>query len=52
MFAAVYYQQHSFWVDNNDSRSKLDFLFLMVFAALVESRSIPQIPLVTISAGR
>ena len=51
-FSAVYYQQHWFWIENNDLRSKLDFLFLMIFAALVESRSIPQIPLVTISAGR
>jgi hypothetical protein len=51
-FSAVYYQQHWFWVDNDDLGSKLDFLFLMIFSALVESRSIPQIPLVTISAGR
>jgi hypothetical protein len=51
-FSAVYYQQHWFWVENDDLRSKLDFLFLMIFSALVESRSIPQIPLVTISAGR
>jgi hypothetical protein len=51
-FSAVYYQQHWFWISNDDLRSKLDFLFLMIFSALVESRSIPQIPLVTISAGR
>jgi hypothetical protein len=51
-FSAVYYQQHWFWIDNDDLGSKLDFLFLMIFSALVESRSIPQIPLVTISAGR
>lgn len=47
----VYYQDHCFWIDNNDLRSKLDFIFLMVFASLTESRSIPQIPMVTISAG-
>lgn len=52
VFSAVYYQQHWFWIDNDDLGSKLDFLFLMIFSALVESRSIPQIPLVTISAGR
>jgi hypothetical protein len=50
-YSAVYYQHHWFWIDNDDLRSKLDFLFLMVFASLTESRSIPQIPMVTISAG-
>jgi hypothetical protein len=51
-YAVVYYQDHCFWIDNDDLGSKLDFIFLMVFAALVESRSIPQLPLVTISAGQ
>lgn len=51
-YTAVYYQQRWFWIANDDLRSKLDFLFLMVFSALVEARSIPQVPLVTISAGR
>jgi hypothetical protein len=51
-YSAVYYQDHWFWIANDDLRSKLDFIFLMVFAALTESRSIPQVPLVTISAGQ
>jgi hypothetical protein len=51
-YAAVYYQHCWFWIDNDDLRSKLDFIFLMVFYSLSESRSVPQAPLVTISAGQ
>jgi hypothetical protein len=51
-YCAVFYQQHWFWVDNDDLPSKLDFVFLMVFYALSQSNSIPQSPLVTISAGQ
>jgi hypothetical protein len=51
-YSAVSYQHQWFWIDNDDLRSKLDFIFLMVFSELSQSRSIPQIPLVTISAGR
>lgn len=51
-YSAVYYQNLWFWIDNDDLTSKLDFIFLMVFSALTESRSIPQVPLVTISAGQ
>jgi hypothetical protein len=51
-YVVVYYQHHCFWIDNGDLRSKLDFLFLLIFSALSESRSIPQAPLVTISAGQ
>ena len=52
VYTAVYYQHCWFWVDNHDLLSKLDFIYLMVFAALSQSRSIPQLPLVTISAGQ
>jgi hypothetical protein len=51
-YCAVFYQQHWFWVDNDDLPSKLDFIFLMVFYALSQSNSIPQSPLLTISAGQ
>jgi hypothetical protein len=51
-YAAVFYQNHWFWIDNDDLRSKQDFIFLLVFSALSESRSIPQVPLVTVSAGQ
>lgn len=51
-YSAVYYQQHWFWIDNDDLPSKLDFIYLLIFSALSESRSIPQVPLITLSAGR
>jgi hypothetical protein len=51
-YSAVYYQNDWFWIDNNDLRSKRDFMFLMIFYALSETRAIPQLPVVTISAGQ
>ena len=51
-YSAVYYQNYWFWIDNNDLRSKRDFMFLMIFYALSETRAIPQTPVVTISAGQ
>jgi hypothetical protein len=51
-YSAVYYQNTWFWIDNNDLRSKRDFMFLMIFYALSETRAIPQAPVVTISAGQ
>jgi hypothetical protein len=52
VYSAVYYQDHRFWIDNDDLPSKLDFLFLLLFCALSQTHSIPLTPLVTISAGQ
>jgi hypothetical protein len=51
-YSAVYYQDHWFWIDNDDLPSKLDFLFLLLYYALSQTHSIPLTPLVTISAGQ
>jgi hypothetical protein len=50
-YSTVYYQDHWFWIDNEDLGSKEDFIFLMFFYSLSQSRSILDTPLVTISAG-
>jgi hypothetical protein len=51
-YSAVYYQHYGFWTDNDDLRSKLDFIFLLMFYALAQTGSVPQTPVVTISAGQ
>lgn len=51
-YSAVYYQDHWFWIDNDEIRSKRDFMFLMIFYALSETRAIRQAPVLTISAGQ
>jgi hypothetical protein len=51
-YSAVYYQHYWFWIDNDDLRSKLDFIFLLMFYALAQTGSVPQTPVVTISAGQ
>ena len=51
-YAAVFYRGRGFWVDDRDLRSKRIFLFLMIFSALSETRAVPQMPVVTISATR
>lgn len=50
-FAASFYRDRWFWVDDRDLRSKRVFMFLMIFAALSETRAVPQTPIVTIPAG-
>lgn len=50
-FAAVFYRDRWFWIDDSDLRSKRDFMFLMIFYALSETRAVPQAPVVTISAS-
>jgi hypothetical protein len=50
-YTAVFYQNRWFWIDNDDLRSKRDFMFLLIFYALSETRAIPQAPVVTISAS-
>jgi hypothetical protein len=51
-YSAVYYQNHWFWIENDDLPSKLDFLFLLLYYALSQTNSVPLTPLVTISAGQ
>ena len=50
-FAAVFYRDRWFWIDDRDLRSKRDFMFLMIFYALSETRAVPVAPVVTISAS-
>ncbi len=50
-YTAVFYQNRWFWIGNDDLRSKRDFMFLLIFYALSETRAIPQAPVVTISAS-
>jgi hypothetical protein len=50
-YTAVRYRDRWFWVDDNDLFSKRDFMFLLIFYALSETRAIPQAPVVTISAS-
>ena len=50
-YTAVLYRGRWFWVDDNDLLSKRDFMFLLIFYALSETRAIPQAPVVTISAS-
>jgi hypothetical protein len=51
-YSAIFYHDRWFWIDDDDLRSKRDFMFLMIFYALSETRAIPQTPVVTISAGQ
>jgi hypothetical protein len=50
-YTAVRYRDRWFWIDDSDLQSKRDFMFLLVFYALSETRAIPQAPVVTISAS-
>ena len=49
-FAAAYYRNHWFWIDDRDLRSKRIFMFLMIFSSLSESGIVPQVPVLTIPA--
>jgi len=49
-YAAVYYRNLWFWIDDRDLASKRVMMFLMVFASLAETGTAPQIPLITIPA--
>jgi hypothetical protein len=50
-YAAVFYRDRWFWINDNDLLSKRVFMFLMIFYALSETRAVPQAPIVTISAS-
>lgn len=50
-YSAVFYRDRWFWIDDKDLLSKRVFMFLMIFYALSETRAVPQMPVVTISAS-
>lgn len=45
---AVHYRERWFWIDDRDLESKRTFMFLLIFASLVETGGMPQAPLLTI----
>jgi hypothetical protein len=49
-YAAAFYRNHWFWIDDRDLRSKRIFMFLMIFSSLSESGIVPQVPILTIPA--
>jgi hypothetical protein len=50
-FTAVNYEDHWFWIDKRDFRSKRTFAFVMIIFSLMESGGKEGLPLVTIPAG-
>ena len=50
-FVAVRYQDHWFWIDDRDFKSKRTFAYLMLMFSLTESGGKEGLPLVTIPAG-
>ena len=50
-FVAVKYEDHWFWIDKRDFRSKRTFAFLMILFSLTETGGKEGLPLVTIPAG-
>ena len=50
-FTAVKYEDHWFWIDNRDFKSKRIFGFLMILFSLTETGGKGGLPLVTIPAG-
>ncbi len=50
-FTAVKYEDHWFWIDKRDLRSKRTFAFLMILMSLTETGGKEGLPLVTIPAG-
>lgn len=50
-FASIPYQNHWFWIENADIRSKRTLIVLMFFFSLAEDGDTPLAPVVTINAG-
>jgi hypothetical protein len=50
-FSAIKYDDHWFWIDKRDFRSKRTFAFLMILFSLTETGGRESLPLVTIPAG-
>jgi hypothetical protein len=49
-FAAVYYRDHWFWIDNGDLRTKRALTAIMFFFTLAETGEAERLPLITIPA--
>lgn len=50
-FVAVYYNDHWFWIDNRDFRSKGVFTFLLLLTSLAKTGVVPQAPVITVPAS-
>lgn len=50
-FTSVKYEDHWFWIDKRDFKSKRTFAFLMILFSLTETGGKESLPLVTIPAG-
>jgi hypothetical protein len=50
-FTVIKYEDHWFWIDKRDFRSKRTFAFLMILFSLTETGGKEGLPLVTIPAG-
>ena len=50
-FAAVFYRDHWFWIDDRDYYSKRAFTFLLMFSSIAETGIAPQAPIITIPAN-
>ena len=50
-YVAVRYNDHWFWIDDRDFKSKRTFAFLMIMFSMTEEGSNEDLPLVTIPAG-
>jgi len=50
-FAAVRYNNHWFWIDNRDFRSKAAFTFLLLLTSLAQTGVVPQAPVLTVPAS-
>jgi hypothetical protein len=50
-FTAVQYEDHWFWIDKRDFKSKRTFAFLMILFSLTETGGKEGLPLVTIPSG-
>ena len=50
-YAAMQFQDHWFWVDDRDMKSKRMLTLLVVLSSLTESDTPAQVPVVTVGAG-
>lgn len=50
-YVAVRYNDHWFWIDDRDFKSKRTFAFLMIISSTTETGGSEGLPLVTIPAG-
>jgi hypothetical protein len=50
-FAAVFYEDHWFYIEKSDFESKRTFSFIMLLFSLTETGGTEGLPMVTIPAG-